>query len=233
MNKSRRMAAVQARDLATAGWLVLQFDLFGCGDSEGTFGDAVWTQWVSDVVEAAAWLHARFGIAPALWGLRAGCLLAAQAAREMKLLPDLLFWQPVISGRQYLRQFLRVKLAGQIIAADQADRTTTEQLHAQLRRDEALEIGGYELSPALAAGLDAAELEPPGSGVRVAWLEVAVEENVSLTPAARKLIETWQADGVSVSGRAVAGPSFWQTQEITESPALIEATTNIVEEWRR
>jgi len=33
MNKSRRMAALQARVFAAMGFGVLQIDLFGCGDS--------------------------------------------------------------------------------------------------------------------------------------------------------------------------------------------------------
>ena len=41
MNKSRRMATLQARALAQAGFSVLQVDLLGCGDSSGDFGDAV------------------------------------------------------------------------------------------------------------------------------------------------------------------------------------------------
>ena len=35
MNRSRRMAALQARALAAAGCEVLQPDLLGCGDSAG------------------------------------------------------------------------------------------------------------------------------------------------------------------------------------------------------
>src|SRR5687768_8838655 len=42
MNKSRRMAALQARALAASGHAVLQIDLLGCGDSSGDFGDASW-----------------------------------------------------------------------------------------------------------------------------------------------------------------------------------------------
>ena len=35
MNKARRMAALQARAMAAAGYAVLQIDLYGCGDSAG------------------------------------------------------------------------------------------------------------------------------------------------------------------------------------------------------
>ena len=56
MNKSRRMAALQARALAAAGYGVLQIDLHGCGDSDGGFGEARWEQWHADLAAARAWL---------------------------------------------------------------------------------------------------------------------------------------------------------------------------------
>ena len=37
LNKSRRMACLQARALAEGGDAVLRFDLLGCGDSDGEF----------------------------------------------------------------------------------------------------------------------------------------------------------------------------------------------------
>ena len=42
MNRSRRMAALQARALAASGWVVLQDDFLGCGDRDADFGDADW-----------------------------------------------------------------------------------------------------------------------------------------------------------------------------------------------
>jgi len=52
MNKSRRMAALQARAQAGADCAVLQFDFLGCGDSAGEFSDATWRAWVDDVLAA-------------------------------------------------------------------------------------------------------------------------------------------------------------------------------------
>jgi exosortase A-associated hydrolase 2 len=233
MNKSRRMAALQARALAAAGWTVLQLDLFGCGDSEGEFGDADWPGWVSDVLEASAWLHTKSGCVPSLWGMRTGCLLAAQAAREQEPAPDLLLWQPVISGRQYLQQFLRLKLASQLLAGKTWDRTGTEELRQRLRAGETVEIAGYAISPGLASGLHAAELSPPSAPTRVAWLEVAATAGAELTPAASSRVQTWQSAGNRVDARTVEAPAFWQTLEIAESPALIEATLAAVEGWQR
>src|SRR5665647_916764 len=115
MNKARRMAALQARALAQAGFSVLQIDLLGCGDSSGDFGDASWQGWVSDVVQGCHWLRnqsntpgADSGQMPLwLWGLRAGCLLAVEAARQLGAPCNFLFWQPPAAGKPLLQQFLR------------------------------------------------------------------------------------------------------------------------------
>jgi exosortase A-associated hydrolase 2 len=231
MNKSRRMAALQARALSASGVSVLQIDLLGCGDSAGNFGDATWPLWVNDVVAAAHWLATRTGFAPLLWGLRSGCLLAAAAAARMDSATDLLFWQPTISGRQHLQQFLRLKIAGRFMGRDGADRTGTTGLRAELDAGKTLDIAGYALAPALALGLDAADLAPPPSAARVAWLEVSTSDPPALSPAGRLRIAAWEAAGHRVVANAVAGLPFWQTQEIAESPALIDATAASIRAW--
>lgn len=231
MNKSRRLVALQARALAAAGWLVLQVDLFGCGDSEGQFEDATWSRWVEDVVYASTWLRERCGIAPMLWGLRLGCLLAGEAARRMQPSPDLLFWQPVHSGKQFLQQFLRLKLANQLFLGDDRERLRTEDLRAQIARREIVEIGGYVLSPDLALGMDASRLLPATSPTRVAWLEV--QATLELPPAAKNRVQEWRSGGAAVDIRVIAGPPFWQTQEIAECPELIAATVDSIEGLRK
>lgn len=232
MNRSRRMAAVQARALAQAGWHVLQLDLFGCGDSEGDFGDADWAHWIRDVRAAAAWLEAQTGHAPALWGLRVGCLLACAAAQQMDTSPPLLLWQPVISGRQALQQFLRLRVAGQLFADKNAPRTDTKQLREQLLRGDSLDIAGYRLSSGLARGLDAATLSPPPRSTRVAWFEIGPTPPQEPTPAARGVIDRWRAAGHALEWMPAAAPAFWQTLEIAESVDLATATCDAIASWR-
>ena len=161
MNKSRRMAALQARALAASGWFVLQVDLFGCGDSDGDFGDADWQRWLADVDEARGWLRGETGQEPVLWGLRAGCLLATEAAARASERVELVLWQPVISGRQHLTQWLRLNVAGRLLDASAADRSGTQALQARFARGETVEIAGYRIAAALAAGLESADLAPP------------------------------------------------------------------------
>jgi exosortase A-associated hydrolase 2 len=233
INKCRRMAALQSRAFADAGWLVLQIDLYGCGDSAGDFAEATWDRWVDDVLQAVEWLRASTGYAPVLWGLRAGCLIAAQAAQALQYGVDLVLWQPAISGRQVLQQFLRVEVVGQILGEPGTQRMPTQQLRAQLVQGETIEVAGYTVSPGVALGLEAADLNlPPGLGGRTAWLEISGVQGGELSPAARTRIDAWQAAGRRVDARVVEGTAFWRTQEVTECPALIQATLALVDGWR-
>jgi exosortase A-associated hydrolase 2 len=233
MNKSRRMAALQARAFANAGWIVLQIDLYGCGDSAGDFGDASWRQWRDDVIEAAGWLRAKTGHQPVIWSMRAGCLLATHAAYSMRPAPDLVFWQPATSGKQFLQQFLRLKVANQILSDSAPARGGTQQLREQLARGERIEIAGYALSPGLALEMEVAELKVPESTVHTAWLEVSGTSGSELSPAALARIQAWRTAGRSIDARVVTGPAFWQTLEIEECPELINATLSILEEWQK
>lgn len=233
MNKTRRMAALQSRALAAAGWNVLQIDLFGCGDSAGDFAEATWSRWIDDVIDASAWLREQCGFAPMLWGTRVGCLLAAEASRRMPAPTNLLFWQPVVSGKRFMQQFLRLKLTTQLFGGDDRERESTEGLRQQLMRGQSIEVGGYALSPALALAIDKCELSPPRAPTRVAWFEILAGPEASIAPALQTRLQAWEASGVPVDVHAVEGPAFWQTQELTECQELIGASVNAVEGWRR
>jgi exosortase A-associated hydrolase 2 len=226
MNRTRRMAALQARALASAGYAVLQIDLHGCGDSSGDFGDASWPDWVNDVLAACDWLRRRTGATLWLWGLRAGCLIAAEAARRNDEVRGLLFWQPVLSGKQYLQQFLRLKGGGEMLSGDGAG--SVDRLKTDLARGNPVEIAGYTLALGLAHGLESVELALPERTLRVEWLEVSGTQNGNLSSAAASRLEKWRAQGHAVRGSAIYGPSFWQTVEIAESPELLAATLAVL-----
>lgn len=222
MNKARRMAALAARQLAERGCAVLQVDLHGCGDSSGDFGDATWQGWLQDVCDARAWLGERCEAPLRLWGLRAGCLLAAEAAIRLDEPVGFLFWQPVVSGRQFLQQFLRLKLAGEMLGGEA--KGVTAALKRQLAGGQPVEIAGYTLSAGLTHGLEAAELRPPARASDVLWLEVSMRDEAALPPASEKCIGQWRSAGCRVTAEIAPGPAFWQTAEIEEAPALSQAT---------
>src|SRR5207302_1844904 len=106
-NKSRRMMALAAECIAANGYAVLQIDCLGCGDSTGDFGDATWDEWLLDIGRGYDWLESRYHLPIWVLGVRAGALLAVAAAKRIAAgAPNLLFWQPVVSGRQHLAQFV-------------------------------------------------------------------------------------------------------------------------------
>lgn len=228
MNKSRRMAALQARALAAAGYAVLQIDLHGCGDSAGDFGDASWEGWIEDVVLACDWLQQRSDGDLWLWGLRTGCLLASEAAARIRQPSKLLLWQPVLSGKQFLQQFLRLKLAGEMLGGD--SKRLMDRLREQLTQGDSVEIAGYLLPPGLASGLQQAELLPAAQSVRIEWIELTGKQDGSMSPLASARLEKWQSAGRNARGHLVYGPAFWQTAEIAECPALLEASIRAMAE---
>lgn len=228
LNKTRRMASLGARALAGEGWAVLLMDLAGCGDSDGDFGDASWNGWQDDLRAGARWLASNIGGVGWLWGTRAGALLAAVLARQLDPFPHLLLWQPVVSGKQHLAQFLRMRLARDSIGS-KAESRGTEAMRAELIAGKPLEIAGYPLAPAVALGLDAAQLELAGYTGDVKWFEVGSGDPPELAPGSRASIARWKEGGAKVDALAVAGPGFWQTVEITECPALVEATVRALQ----
>lgn len=214
--------------MAEAGFDVLQVDLLGCGDSAGDFADATWQAWQNDLVDAYHWLRQRSQAPLTLWGLRAGCLLAAITAPKLPEQANFIFWQPIISGKQHWQQFMRLKMAAEL-ASGQA-KGVTEALRQELSAGRAVEIAGYAVSPGLANGLEQSELQPPvdRSG-RVSWFELSTREEATLTPVSQKRIEQWQTAGFKVEAKVIRGPAFWQTSEIEDAPELITATLAALE----
>lgn len=221
LNKTRRMAALQSRALAGAGYAVLQVDLLGCGDSSGDFADASWSAWLDDVVRAAHWLQQRVAAPLWLWGLRVGCLLAAEAAPIVGA-RRLLLWQPVAAGRQALQQFLRLKLAGDLLGG--APKGSVEQVRGRLAAGEAVDVAGYALSPKLARGLEGATLSPPPDGGRLEWLEVSARPDGARSVHGAAAEARWRQAGWDTRSALVAGAAFWQSVETEEAPQLLAST---------
>ncbi|MGQ5523150.1 hydrolase 2, exosortase A system-associated [Chitinimonas sp. PSY-7] len=224
MNKSRRMVTLQARELADAGYLVLQIDLHGCGDSAGDFGEASWASWVEDVLGARQWLKQHHADNIWLWGLRSGCLLICEAAQQINEPVKLLFWQPVLSGKQFLQQFFRLQNASEMLGKE--EKGTAARLKEQIAAGQSVEIAGYMLSPGLVNGMEQANLIPPSQNGELIWLQVASKADAPFPPAALSNMVQWRSEGYKVQDTLLSGPAFWQTTEISDCPALLQASTD-------
>jgi exosortase A-associated hydrolase 2 len=224
MNKARRMATLQARRMAEAGFGVLIPDLYGTGDSAGDFADARWAIWQDDFMRCADWLRQRGHERLMLWGLRLGGLLAMERVGEVAA-TRLVLWQPVLSGQRFLHQFLRLRLTADRLKGSSE---TMAQLRERLASGQSLEVGGYALHPELAAALEQVRPVTPPAQVRVDWFEIAGTVDATLSPASQRVVETWRKAEVAVRPWTVMGDAFWATQEIAEAPALLEATLTAV-----
>jgi exosortase A-associated hydrolase 2 len=230
MNKSRNVVARQARAFTERGWHVLLVDLLGCGDSSGDFAEATWERWLADLDAAAAWLHRQCGEQIALWGLRAGALLAADWVRRRRHRHPLLLWQPVATGAQQVQQLLRMKLAGGIVGRQQ-DVQGAGALRKKLREEGSFEVGGYTISADLVESLDGCALAPLPNRNAAIWLEVTSRPESALSPGASACADRLRSEGCEIVTKAVQGPAFWQSAYLEECPTLIEASTAALSAW--
>lgn len=227
LNRSRPMCAIAAQAFAAAGWLVMQIDGAGCGDSFGDFGQATWTQWQDDLDLARGWLKAQGHEQAIVWTLRGGSLLATDWLHRSDLDWPLLMWQPMSSGKQLLTQFLRLSLVDD---SGPDSKQIMSQLRQRLAQGDSVDIGGYVINATLAAELEASTLVPAPTGqAGMAILEVSGQPDAPLTPASASLLARWQAAGRRSEGRVATGPKFWQSYDTRTAPDLVPLSLGLLE----
>jgi len=226
MHKSRRMAALQARQFAIDGYAVLQIDLLGCGDSTGDFEEASWEKWRACAQEGYDWLK-KMNLPIILWGLRLGATLAVDVSHQLSRVAGLILWQPVAIGENYLNQFLRIRLASEMLASNKVN-NRTQQLRNQITSGESVEIGGYMLASMLATDIDKLRLIDTPPTCSVCWLEVTTILTNSLSPSSLKVIDYWNNFGNNIYTKVIQGEPFWTSQEIIECQELLNQTTKAI-----
>jgi hypothetical protein len=163
-----------------------------------------------------------------LWGQRAGALLAVQAARNSAPPCNLLLWQPVTSGQGR---------AAAVPAAEGRPRTARRAGQgrdgANARRAGRRPTGRgrrlHVLHPALCSGLEA------GHAAAAAGAARAHRVGRGLAAGRRPSLLTCRCGRSASAGRTPAGlvrahrvhgPAFWQTTEIEDAPALLQASVD-------
>jgi exosortase A-associated hydrolase 2 len=103
--RSHRAFHQLAMRLNRAGFPVLRFDYYGCGDSSGQDRDTSLTQWLADTGAAVDELKRRSGLSHVvLAGLRLGASIALITAQRRPDIAGLALWEPIVNGREYLDQ---------------------------------------------------------------------------------------------------------------------------------
>jgi uncharacterized protein len=156
---AQRIFVSFARLLASNGYSVLRVDYMGHGDSEGDFEQSTLRTRISDIDSALE--HLKSQLPPntplGLAGLRLGATLAAMLCEERKDVRFLVLWEPIVDGKSYLRQLLRINIATQSAVYKEVVRNS-EALVENLRRGETINVDGYEIGRSFYEQLNAVDL---------------------------------------------------------------------------
>jgi exosortase A-associated hydrolase 2 len=231
MNRTRSLMAAQAREFARLGYDCLILDLFGTGDSAGDLPEASWETWCDDVRVAADWLERESGSPVILWGIRLGCLLAAEVASTMpKRFDRLLFWQPVTSGKSYLTQVLRLRVSA--LVDRNAPPETTTQMRERLAAGSNVEVSGYLLPGSLTTALDTRQMADFGhwDGKSIDWLDCVAEPGKAPTGASRKVVDALEEKGARVKLGTAVAPPVWSLHQPADASSLVTATSKLFDE---
>jgi pimeloyl-ACP methyl ester carboxylesterase len=191
----RKLAGMLARE----GFHVMRFDYSCTGDSAGDSADASIAQWTEDVLTAVEELREVADVSRvSLAGMRLGGALAAAASARTRV-RDLVLWDLVVAGRDYVGEL------------DAVQRAWLRGLHfPQDDRREPDELLGYPFPHALRAETAAIDLLQTRPGARRA-LVVTAEGGAATYDA---LCEHVTAAGVPCRFARVAGdPTLYDGPE--------------------
>lgn len=156
MNCSRRAAALLGRRLAESGLHWVAPDLTGTGESSGCLTRATIDDWIEDIVAAGDEVRNHGYPLLAVISIRFGALLAAAAARRLAA-RSLILWEPLSSGAVQVRELVQQRALSDRLRGERGARSA-DQLEAELQAGGIVELGGYPVSAALAAGMKALDL---------------------------------------------------------------------------
>jgi len=226
LNRCRVMVAMQARQMVAQGYGCLLLDYYGTGDSEGDFSETHWAQWRQDVNTAWNWLQQQGYQNIALWGLRTGALLAVnEAADHPERYQRILLWQPVLDGKQFLTQFLRIRIA--MLMDRGMKKETTQDMRNSLQQGESVEVAGYEITGKLVAELDRQKMKDyavSNATPVIDWFEVVMSPEAELPFASQRVLNVWREQNVNCRVHTFTGPFFWQLHERELTPNLLAKT---------
>lgn len=136
-----------------------------------------------------------------------------------------ILWHPVLNGGLAVNQFLRLAATSQIMGKEGS---SPKEIRNILNQGQAVEIGGYELHPELASAIEKQKMEDlfPSQNSSILWQEISLSDPPDFTPASKKVLDIFKANGCRINARAISGNTFWNSVEISTVPNLITDTTD-------
>jgi exosortase A-associated hydrolase 2 len=224
MNRCRYMCTMLAREITRHNCGYLAIDLHGTGDSAGDFSDADWDTWRHDLVTACNYAKELGYERITFLGIRLGALLAMEALQDVTCVHRIILWQPVISGKTALTQFMRIRIAASLERDENGG--TIAEFERQLERGQHVQVAGYDVSPALYKAIQSARLDSSSDyqKVPIAWFNTLASEERKTPRMELDFLERWRDSGADISYSTVIGPSYWAVHERTLAPGLVDAT---------
>lgn len=147
-HESHRVLVNAARFFGRKGFLVLRFDYYGTGDSEGEWENSTIQSRLEDINSAVEFIQMKIqkNNRIGLMGIRLGATLAALAAEKSSCFSFLILWEPLIVLRDYLYQWLRTNLTTQY-SCHKKIMLNRNQLIEQLINGDYVNLEGFLLSP--------------------------------------------------------------------------------------
>jgi pimeloyl-ACP methyl ester carboxylesterase len=217
-----RGEVVAARMLAAAGFSVIRYNGIGYGDSRAGTEDFRLSSCLAQAVDAARLLAEIGGVERlGMIGSKFGGMVAALAA-DREGLPLLVLWEPVVSGRQYMREFLRSQLMHQVVADERADSQVNgpsmeaeagrapRDIRGELEAGGTSNIRGFVLSREAYEEISRADLVQDLRAFRGASLVVSVTARDRVTPTVAKLAARLRELGSDCEDRLLQDPAGGQ-----------------------
>lgn len=225
MNRCRAIVAEQARWFAQSGFSCATVDFYGTGESFGELRDATIPIWHHNISDLITSLTDQSDVPVYLWGCRLGALIAMDYLQSRtKTCQKLLLWQPVVSGKLFVTQMLRQRIAA--LMERGAPPETTTDIRTRLAGGETIEVAGYSLGGELISQLD--QLDMAGMGDRVAdaiiWLEHSMDGSGTPNPKTASTIALLEQAGTNVTYHSFTGPPIWQLHERDTCVSLLAST---------
>jgi exosortase A-associated hydrolase 2 len=228
MNKSRKMMSLllaQTASESTCGYL---FDLYGTGDSEGDFSQATWDIWRANLIDMLDFIGAQEGVEQiSIVAIRSGALLVnsvlADETASSDKIKSIHYWNPVFNASLFIGQFLRLKLAANMMRND-GPKVGVKELRQQLQDEGSLEVAGYTLNSDLISGMEGAVITLPPSLSELALHYYEISSLGQITPGLMKKISEVGGSAERRFTHVVEGAQFWSTQEIAINESLLDLT---------
>jgi pimeloyl-ACP methyl ester carboxylesterase len=209
--------------LAGAGFPVLRFDLYGCGDSGGESKEGQIGYWCTDVAAAVGEIRRRGHVAKVcLVGLRLGGSLSMLVGAERGDIDGMVLWDAVISGRDYVEE---------LIASHQE---MLQHAHVEPRRDAAVkddtEILGFPLTASMRSELE--ELDLLAVQRRPAHNILVIESNEKASQG--QLLRHLEGIGANLTHQRLLNPRLWVWEEavgrILVAPQILQSVVSWISE---